>query len=76
MSTLFFTPTPCLLLSSDCVVFLPAGGATGGVGSLVNYGALAQTWEAPSFMSPETGFGGDNDPIDVLEVKPVGFFII
>jgi len=35
---------------------------------LVNYGALTQTWEAPSHVSRDTGFGGDNDPIDVLEV--------
>lgn len=45
-----------------------AEGPAGLEGSLVNYGALAQTWEDPRFVSPETGFGGDNDPIDVLEV--------
>jgi inorganic pyrophosphatase len=40
---------------------------------LVNYGALTQTWEAPSHISTDTGFGGDNDPIDVLEVGGWGF---
>ena len=29
--------------------------------SLVNYGALPQTWEDPKHISPETGCGGDND---------------
>lgn len=31
--------------------------------SIVNYGAIPQTWEDPNFISKETGFGGDNDPI-------------
>ena len=35
----------------------------------MNYGAISQTWEDPEFVSPETGFGGDNDPIDVLQVS-------
>ena len=38
-------------------------------GSIVNYGAIAQTWEDPLFVSPETGFGGDNDPVDVLQIN-------
>lgn len=32
-----------------------------------NYGLLPQTWEDPSLKSPE-GYGGDNDPLDVIEV--------
>lgn len=37
--------------------------------SLVNYGAIAQTWEDPEKAHPDTGFGGDNDPIDVLQIN-------
>ncbi|KAI8382450.1 inorganic pyrophosphatase [Blakeslea trispora] len=33
-----------------------------------NYGAFPQTWENPKFISPYTGKGGDNDPIDVIEI--------
>ena len=36
--------------------------------SLVNYGALSQTWENPNVLDPRTGYGGDNDPIDVIEI--------
>jgi len=36
---------------------------------LVNYGAIAQTWEDPSDKHPDTGEGGDNDPIDVLQLN-------
>lgn len=36
--------------------------------SIVNYGALTQTWEDPSLVHPDTGAGGDNDPVDVLQV--------
>jgi 3'-phosphoadenosine 5'-phosphosulfate synthase len=32
-----------------------------------NYGALPQTWEDPRLLSPQ-GFGGDNDPLDVIEL--------
>jgi 3'-phosphoadenosine 5'-phosphosulfate synthase len=32
-----------------------------------NYGLIPQTWEDPSLMSPQ-GNGGDNDPLDVMEV--------
>jgi len=39
------------------------------VGSLVNYGAIAQTWEHPDEKHPDTGAGGDNDPIDVLQLN-------
>ena len=38
-------------------------------GSTVNYGALTQTWEDPLELHPATGVGGDNDPIDVLQVR-------
>ena len=37
-------------------------------GSPVNYGALPQTWEDPRHVQEDTGEGGDNDPIDVLEL--------
>lgn len=37
--------------------------------SLVNYGAISQTWEDPNVVHPDTGFGGDNDPVDVLEIR-------
>lgn len=44
--------------------------------SLVNYGALPQTWEDPAETNADTGCGGDNDPLDVIEigseVMPVG----
>lgn len=33
-----------------------------------NYGALPQTWEDPSHTSPDTGYVGDNDPIDAMEI--------
>lgn len=36
--------------------------------SAVNYGALPQTWEDPSHRDASTGFAGDNDPVDVVEV--------
>jgi len=39
------------------------------VGSLVNYGAITQTWEHPEELHPDTGAGGDNDPIDVLQLN-------
>uniref|UniRef100_A0A6B2LGD8 inorganic diphosphatase n=1 Tax=Arcella intermedia TaxID=1963864 RepID=A0A6B2LGD8_9EUKA len=35
---------------------------------LWNYGALPATWEDPEVVHPETGFRGDGDPIDVLEI--------
>ena len=38
-------------------------------GSLVNYGALTQTWEDPEDIHPDTGAGGDNDPVDVLQIN-------
>lgn len=36
--------------------------------SLVNYGALPQTWEDPNHKDNSTGMLGDNDPLDVVEV--------
>ena len=33
-----------------------------------NYGALPQTWEDPSHVSSDTGFKGDNDPLDCVEI--------
>ncbi|XP_043478355.1 inorganic pyrophosphatase [Leptopilina heterotoma] len=37
-------------------------------GYIWNYGALPQTWENPEVLDKATGFKGDNDPIDVLEI--------
>ncbi|XP_073441896.1 inorganic pyrophosphatase isoform X1 [Dendrobates tinctorius] len=37
-------------------------------GYIWNYGALPQTWENPSHVDVNTGFGGDNDPIDVCDI--------
>lgn len=33
-----------------------------------NYGALPQTWEDPQHVSADTGFQGDNDPLDCVEI--------
>ena len=37
--------------------------------SLINYGAIAQTWEDPNVPDEDTGFEGDNDPVDVLQLN-------
>ncbi|XP_034938097.1 inorganic pyrophosphatase [Chelonus insularis] len=37
-------------------------------GYIWNYGAIPQTWENPEVLDEATGFKGDNDPIDVLEI--------
>ncbi|XP_066603615.1 uncharacterized protein Nurf-38 isoform X2 [Prorops nasuta] len=37
-------------------------------GYIWNYGALPQTWENPEVQDEATGYKGDNDPIDVLEI--------
>ncbi|XP_053547910.1 inorganic pyrophosphatase isoform X2 [Bombina bombina] len=37
-------------------------------GYIWNYGALPQTWENPAHIDKNTGFGGDNDPIDVCDI--------
>jgi len=34
-----------------------------------NYGFLPQTWECPDTKSGMTGLGGDDDPIDVVELS-------
>ena len=36
--------------------------------SLVNYGAIPQTWEDPTHKDKATGLAGDNDPLDVCEI--------
>ncbi|TMW61985.1 hypothetical protein Poli38472_009478 [Pythium oligandrum] len=36
--------------------------------SLVNYGCLPQTWEDPNHIDDDTKCGGDNDPVDVVEI--------
>ncbi|OBT51691.1 hypothetical protein VE04_07531 [Pseudogymnoascus sp. 24MN13] len=38
-------------------------------GYLWNYGAFPQTWEDPNVIHPETKAKGDNDPLDVCEVR-------
>lgn len=35
---------------------------------LFNYGAFPQTWEDPEHVTEDTGAGGDNDPLDVMEL--------
>lgn len=35
---------------------------------MFNYGAFPQTWEDPEHVTEETGFRGDNDPLDIVEV--------
>jgi len=37
--------------------------------AIVNYGAIAQTWEDPKEPDQDTKVGGDNDPIDVLQLN-------
>ncbi|OQR96876.1 inorganic pyrophosphatase [Achlya hypogyna] len=37
--------------------------------SLVNYGCIPQTWEDPEHVDESTRYGGDNDPIDVVEIS-------
>ncbi|PKX91874.1 inorganic diphosphatase IPP1 [Aspergillus novofumigatus IBT 16806] len=41
-------------------------------GYLWNYGAFPQTWEDPNVVHPETKAKGDNDPLDVKQVKVLG----
>ena len=33
-----------------------------------NYGCFPRTWEDPRHISADTGFPGDNDPLDVCEI--------
>lgn len=35
---------------------------------LFNYGFMPQTWEDPNIVSEDTGFKGDDDPLDMVEV--------
>ena len=37
--------------------------------AIINYGAISQTWEDPEIADDDTGLGGDNDPIDVLQLN-------
>lgn len=37
--------------------------------SLINYGAVPQTWEDPGSVHPEVNVAGDNDPADLCEVS-------
>lgn len=37
-------------------------------GYIWNYGALPQTWENPNSVDAHTGYSGDGDPIDVMEI--------
>ena len=37
--------------------------------AIINYGAITQTWEDPERPDEDTGLGGDNDPIDVLQLN-------
>lgn len=34
-----------------------------------NYGGIPQTWEDPHVTDADTGAGGDNDPVDVMELS-------
>ncbi|KAH3679014.1 hypothetical protein WICMUC_001209 [Wickerhamomyces mucosus] len=33
-----------------------------------NYGAIPQTWDDPTIVETNTGYKGDNDPIDIVEI--------
>lgn len=35
-----------------------------------NYGALPQTWEDPKHIDQGMKLGGDNDPVDIVELSP------
>eukprot|EP00003_Mantamonas_plastica_P004590 TRINITY_DN13638_c0_g1_i1.p1 TRINITY_DN13638_c0_g1~~TRINITY_DN13638_c0_g1_i1.p1 ORF type:complete len:154 (-),score=59.12 TRINITY_DN13638_c0_g1_i1:41-502(-) len=37
--------------------------------TICNYGALPQTWECTSTNDTLTGYPGDDDPVDVLEIS-------
>jgi len=37
-------------------------------GYIWNYGAIPQTWENPEVVDEETGYKGDNDPVDACEI--------
>lgn len=35
---------------------------------LYNYGFIPQTWEDPAHIHPDTKLGGDNDPLDIIDI--------
>ena len=35
---------------------------------MFNYGMFPRTWEDPEHINPDAGVGGDNDPLDVVEI--------
>merc|ERR1712119_107420 len=37
-------------------------------GYIWNYGCIPQTWENPNHKDADTGYMGDNDPVDVCEI--------
>ncbi|XP_055005901.1 inorganic pyrophosphatase-like [Boleophthalmus pectinirostris] len=37
-------------------------------GYIWNYGAIPQTWEDPNHKDADTGYYGDNDPIDICDI--------
>ena len=41
-----------------------------------NYGSIPQTWEDPEYIDPNTGVGGDNDPVDILEVRSTVLLLV
>ena len=48
-------------------------------GYIWNYGALPQTWENPDVRDNSTGYKGDGDPIDIVEIgntiHPIGSIV-
>lgn len=32
------------------------------------YGSVPQTWESPNFDHDFTGYPGDNDPVDIIDI--------
>lgn len=32
------------------------------------YGSIPQTWESPNFDHEFTGYPGDNDPVDIIDI--------
>ena len=37
---------------------------------MFNYGCVPQTWEDPTDLEKSTGAGGDNDPLDIVDLTP------
>ena len=44
-------------------------------GYIWNYGAVPQTWESPFLSDKHTDCKGDNDPIDICDIRYLLFFI-